>query len=268
MIKNYIKVAMRYLLRNKGYTAINILGLAIGITSCILIMLFVRSEWSYDKFHSKADRIHRVWLQEIYEGQTFTNTITPLPLGHTLQANIPDIEASCRVTNFNTFVQNNGNRFNESINLVDSNFFDVFDFGLEEGDRGNVFPNSNTIVISKELARKYFGKEHAIGKNLELQLGTEKFLFTVSAVAKKVPQESSIHFDMLIPHSNDKYLFSERARTRGWTSVFGETYVLLKHGIHSAALNQNSRALSKKLQVIIIKKGNIICICNRSQIFI
>ena len=81
MISNYFKVALRYLMRNKGYTVINILGLAIGITCCVLIMLFVRSEWSYDRFHSKADRIYRVWLQEIYEGQTFTNTITPFRLG-------------------------------------------------------------------------------------------------------------------------------------------------------------------------------------------
>ena len=148
MIRNYFKVALRYLFRNKEYTAINILGLAIGITACMLIMLFVRSEWSYDKFHTKANRIHRVWLQEIYEGQTFTNTITPLPLGATLRQNMPDIEASCRVTNFNTFVQNNtGNRFNESINLVDSNFFEVFDFGIAEGDRINAFANTNSIIV-------------------------------------------------------------------------------------------------------------------------
>ena len=108
--------------------------------------------------------------------------------------------------------------------MVDSNFFQVFDFGIAEGDRKNAFPNSNSLVISKELAKKYFGKEQAIGKNLELQLGTEKLLFTVSAIAKKVPQESSIQFDMLIPHSNDKYLFSERARIRGWT-----TGVMKKH---------------------------------------
>lgn len=255
MIRNYLKVTMRYLLRNKGYTTINILGLALGITSCMLIMLFVRSEWSYDKMHSRANRIHRVWLQEIYEGQTFTNTITPLPLGHTMKANIPDIEASCRVTNFNTFVQNNGNRFNESINLVDSNFFQVFDFGVVEGDRNNVFPNSNSIVLSKAVAQKYFGKEQAIGKNLELQLGDDKFLFTVTAITKKVPQESSIQFDMLIPHSNEKYLFSERARTRGWTSVFGETYVLLKPGISQSATEAKFPALVKKIAGDNYKEG-------------
>ena len=89
-------------------------------------------------------------------------------------------------------------------------------------------PNSNSIVLSEEMAKKYFGNEKAIGKNLELQLGKEKILFTVSAIAKKAPQESSIQFGMLIPESNDKYLFSERARTSGWTQVFGETYLLVK----------------------------------------
>ena len=80
MIKNYFKVAVRYLLRNKGYTAINILGLAIGIACCLLIMLFVRSEWSYDRFHTKSDRLYRAWLQENYgEGQIL---LTPLPLFH------------------------------------------------------------------------------------------------------------------------------------------------------------------------------------------
>ncbi len=255
MLSNYLKVALRYLMRNRGYTVINIFGLAIGITCCVLIMLFVRSEWSYDRFHSKADRIYRVWLQEIYEGQTFTNTITPLPLAATLKANIPDIEASCRVTGFNTFVQNNGNRFNESINLVDSNFFQVFDFDIAEGDRRNVFPNSNTVVLSKERAQKYFGREKAVGKTLELQLGTEKFLFTVTAVAEKSPQESSIQFDMLIPHSNDKYLFSERARTSGWTSVFGETYVLLKDETGSATAESKFPALIKKIAGENYKEG-------------
>src|SRR5205085_12453541 len=106
MIKNYFKTAIRYLLRNKGYMIINTLGLAIGIACCILISLFVRSEWSYDRFHSKADRLHRVWLQEKYEeGQVFTNTITPIPLGPTMHANIPDIESFCRVNPFNTLVE-------------------------------------------------------------------------------------------------------------------------------------------------------------------
>lgn len=255
MLKNYFKVAMRYLLRNKGYTAINISGLAIGITCCLLIMLFVRSEWSYDKFHSNAGRIHRVWLQEIYEGQTFTNTITPLPLGATMKANMPDVESFCRVTPFNTLVQYGGNKFNEPINFVDSNFFQFFDFKLLEGTRDNAFPNTSSIILSGKTAQKYFGNSPAIGKNIELQIGDEKLLFTVSAVAKDPPQESSIQFTMLIPHANDKYRFSERARTSGWTTVYGETYVLLKTGVSGVATEAKFPALVKKIAGDNYKEG-------------
>ncbi|MFI5128743.1 MAG: ABC transporter permease [Chitinophagales bacterium] len=256
MIKNYFKVAIRYLLRHKGYSGINIIGLAIGIACCILIMLFVRSEWSYDRFHTKADRLYRVWLQENYgEGQVFTNTITPIPLGAALYANIPDVESFCRVNPFNTLVEYNGNRFNESINMVDSNFFQVFDFTLIEGDLHNALPNSSSLVISKELAKKYFGKEEAIGKNLQLQLGKEKVLFTVTAIAASSPPESSIQFDMLIPHSNDKYLYSESARTRGWQQVFGETYVLLKTGISGNATEKKFPALVKQIAGNRFKEG-------------
>ncbi len=255
MLSNYFKVALRYLMRNRGYTVINIFGLAIGITCCVLIMLFVRSEWSYDRFHSKADRIYRVWLQEIYEGQTFTNTVTPIPLGPTLQANITDIESNCRVNLFNTLVQYNGNRFNESVTMVDSNFFQLFDFRLISGTGENAFPNSRSVVISESVAKKYFGKDQAIGKTLELQLGTEKVLFTVSAVAKPAPQESSIRFDILIPHSNDHLLFSEGQRLRAWTQVFEETYVLVKKGVDGTSAEQKFPALVKKIAGDNYKEG-------------
>ena len=96
MLKNYFKVAFRYLAKHKGYTLINVLGLAVGIASCILVMIFVRSEWSFDRFHSKSDRIHRAWLQEFYQGEIFTNVVTPLPLGPVLQDNLAEVETTCR----------------------------------------------------------------------------------------------------------------------------------------------------------------------------
>lgn len=230
MIRNYLLISLRYLLRNKGYTSINLVGLALGISCCILIMLFVRSEFSYDRFHTKADRIYRAWLQENYEGQIFTNTQTPIPLGPSLQANIPEVESFCRVNAFNTLVRHQGNTFNEPVTMVDSAFFSLFDFELIEGNAQTALKGSNSIVISDRTAKKYFGVQPALGNNLELQLGPEKILFTVTAIAKTVKQESSIQFDFLIPHSNDRYLYSEAARTRGWTNVFEETYLLLKPG--------------------------------------
>ncbi len=227
MYKNYFFVAWRNLIKNKSFSFINISGLAIGISVCLLLMLFVRSEFSYDRFHEKADRIYRAWLHEVYEGQTFTNTQTPIPLGPVLKENLPDIESFCRIYNFNSLLEYQGNRFNESVNMVDTSFFSVFDFDLSEGEPAQAFPNSNSIVISEGVEEKYFGSGKGMGKTLELQLGQTKVLFTVTAISRETPVESSIRFDLLIPHSNEHYLFSERARTRAWTNVFEETYVLL-----------------------------------------
>src|SRR5215213_8740161 len=97
MLRNYLKVAFRYLSRHKGYTVLNVSGLAVGIACCILIMLFVKNEWSYDKFHSKSSRLHRAWLKEFYQGEIFKNTVTPIPLGPVLQDNLPEVESTCRV---------------------------------------------------------------------------------------------------------------------------------------------------------------------------
>src|SRR5678809_554843 len=129
MIRNYLKVALRYLLRNKGYTAINILGLAIGISCCVLIMLFVRSEFSYDKFHSKSDRIYRAWVREHNKDMDdIIDIVTPLPLAGALQGSFPDIESTCRVYSFGPLVKIGEQSFSEDIRMVDSSFFRIFDF--------------------------------------------------------------------------------------------------------------------------------------------
>jgi putative ABC transport system permease protein len=247
MIRNQIIAAFRYLSRHKGYTFINIAGLSVGITCCLLIMLFVKSEWSYDRFHSKADRIHRVWLDEIYEGRHFTNTVTPIPLAPALQANLPEVEAVCRVYNFNSLVKNGNNTFNESINMVDSNFFQVFDFKLKAGDMQLALANHQSVVVSENMAKKYFGKDEAIGKTIEMQLGDDKILYTVSAVAAESPKESSIRFDLLIPFSNASLIFSERTRTKAWSQVFLETYALLKSGVDTMQVAAKLPAMIKFL---------------------
>ena len=247
MISHYIKIAFRYLMRHKGHSAINITGLAIGIACCILIMVYVKSEFSYDKFHAKSDRIYRAWLHEKYDGQEFINTVTPIPLGPVLHANIPEIETYCRVYVFNTLVKYQENKFNEPVTMVDSTFFRVFDFQLIEGDRNTVLNNPNSMVVTPELARKYFGSESAIGKNLELELNNEKKVFTIAGIARKAPQESSIRYEILIPHANETFLFSEAARTRGWTSVFEETYLLAKQGKTGAQIEAKVPEVGRKI---------------------
>jgi len=246
MIRNYLKVALRYLLRYKSYTAINILGLAVGVTSCILIMLFVKSEFSYDTFHSKSDRLYRAWQQEKYEGQDFINTATPLPMGAALQATYPEVEGNCRVYAFNPVVKVNANSFSEDVRMVDSTFFQLFDFNLTEGNRNNPFPLSNSAILTQELAKKYFGTQNAMGKNIEMQVGDEKILFTVSGIINKAPEESSIKFKLLIPYSNSKYLFRKGLFT-SWTNVFNETYVLLRKNVSALAMEKKFPGMVKQV---------------------
>ncbi|MEP6712338.1 MAG: ABC transporter permease [Ferruginibacter sp.] len=235
MLKNYLKVAIRYLLRYKSYTAINILGLAVGITCCMLIMLFVKSELSYDKFHSKANRIYRVWQHEKSEGQEFINTVTPLSMAGVMQQNFGEIESSCRVFAFNRLVKVGANSFNEDIRMVDSTFFRQFNFKLLLGDKNNPFPTSNSIIITEETAKKYFANSNAVGKQMEIELGDDKVLFTVSGVAEKNPEESSIRYRLLIPYSNAKYMFGSNA-FRSWFNVQSETYLLLRENVKVAEL--------------------------------
>ena len=237
MLRNYLKVALRYLTKHKGYTVINTLGLAVGIACCILIMLFVKSEWSFDRFHSKSDRIYRAWLEEHYEGQIFKNTVTPVPLVPVLQAGLPEVEASCRVSNGNTAVKFENNTFNDDVALVDSNFFSVFDFELKEGNTINPFSNSSAVLISEKISKKYFGKNSAIGKNLEIELSKGKFLFTVAGVVKEPPLESSIQFEILLPFSNALKVWSERTITQAWSNVAVESYFLLKKGADPEKVN-------------------------------
>jgi len=257
MIRNYLKVAMRYLLRYKTYTAINIFGLAVGITACILIMLFVKSEFTYDKFHSKSDRLYRAWQHEKYEGQDFINTVTPLPMGAALQANYAEVEGSCRVYSFNPVIKVNANSFSEDVRMVDSSFFQLFDFNLVEGNRSNPFPVSNSAILTEELAKKYFGNDNAMGKNIEMQFDNEKILFTVSGIVKKAPEESSIKFKLLIPYSNSKYLFRPGLFT-SWTNVFNETYILLKKNVNAVALEKKFPAMMKQVLGEDYKEGSFL----------
>jgi putative ABC transport system permease protein len=246
MIKNYFKIALRYLLRYKEYTAINILGLAVGITCCILIMLFVRSEFSYDKFHSKAGRIYRAWVKEHYEDQAdIIDIVTPIPLANALQTGFPEIESTCRVFSLNGLVKTSEQSFSENIRMVDSSFFRIFDFALIEGNRENPFPTSNSIILTENTSKKYFGKENAIGKNVEMQLANEKVMFSVSGIAKSAPEESSVKYNALIPFSNAKFLFSPRAM-KAWFNVNPETYVLLQKNVNAGELAKKFPSMVKQ----------------------
>jgi putative ABC transport system permease protein len=245
VFKNYVKVAMRYLLAHKGYSLINIFGLAVGITCCILMMLFVRSEFSYDRFHSKSDRLYRVWQHEKYQGEDFINVVTPLPMAGAIQHSYPEVEATCRVYNFKPAVKIDQTSFTQSVCMVDSTFFKMFDFDLLQADKLNAFPNSNTVIVTNTIAKKYFGESTAFGKKIELQFGDDKVPFIVGGIINNPPESSSIRFEMLIPYSNAKYIFRP-GLFNSWFNVFNETYLLLRKNASAALLEKKFPAMMKQ----------------------
>jgi len=255
MIRNHFKVALRYLARHKGYTFINVLGLGVGVACCILIMQFVKSEWSFDRFHAKSDQIYRAWLEEHYQGEIFRNTQTPVPLGPVLQAGLPEAESVCRFAGLRSPIRYNNNTFNDAVVMVDSNFLQDFNFPLVEGDQQKPFPTSSSILLTEATAKKYFGGANPIGRNLELQLGPDTVLFSVAGILKALPLESSLQFDLLIPFSNAPHVWSENTRTSAWSNVVLQTFVRLKKDASVATVDKKIAAIMNPLVTKNYKPG-------------
>ena len=227
MTKSNIKVALRVFWRERINTSINLFGLALGITCFLLLGSYVNREISFDRFNSKSDRIYRVWLKEIYsEDKIFFNSLTPLVFLPTLKDNFAEFEHVIQVNYDNYLVGEGNDRQEEEVAMISPEFFNVFDFEITAGENDGLLAKPNNLVISESYALKYFGDDNPIGQTLAIQLQEEILEFTVTAVVKDIPKESSIRFDMAISQSNGKLIYSERSFT-AWFNVSQETYVLV-----------------------------------------
>ncbi len=230
MLKNYLKIALRSLWRSKLHSLINIFGLGLGVACCILIVLYVHDEWTFDRFHTKSHRIYRVYAREDWgEKQQFFATLTPLPMGPALKENFPEVEKHVRINPVSSQIKVGEVQFNEQVIIGGQDFFNVFDFKLISGDRHALRSQSN-IVITERIAKKYFGDSNPIDKVMSLQLGERFEDFSVKAVAANVPTNSSIQFDILISDLNLNKVFDERTITSAWFNISPETYVLVQEG--------------------------------------
>jgi len=246
MLKNYLKIAIRSLLRSKTHSIINILGLGIGIACCILIVLFVKDEWTFDTFHSKADNIYRVWAREDYgKDEVFFYTVTPFPMGPTLKDNFAEVEYQVRINNIGPQVKVGDNLFSEQVTIGGNDFFKVFDFDVVNGESETALDGVNNVVITKRTAVKYFGETDPINKVIAIQLGDDFLDFAVKAVVKDIPTNSSIQFDILISDLNYPKLYSERALTSGWFNITPETYVLLRKDVNASQLESKLQPFMK-----------------------
>ncbi|HEY5967203.1 MAG TPA: ABC transporter permease [Chitinophagaceae bacterium] len=198
MIKNYLLLAFKHLKKQKVFSVINILGLTVGITCCLMIFLFIINELSYDNFHKNGKNIYRVLRVGNNNGERREIPYLSPPYGPTLVGDYPDaIQKQVRIMKDNNLISYNNISFNETnIYLTDKNFFNFFDFHLLKGDTATVLKDPNSIVLTQAAAKKYFGIDDPIGKTLEFN---KKQQLKVTGIAADVPINSHLQFDMVIP---------------------------------------------------------------------
>ncbi len=239
MLKNYLKIAVRNLLKYKTYSFINIAGLAIGLACCALIMLYVRDELSYDRFHQNAERVYRVTLNAGLGGRFVKTATTPAPMAATFVQEFPEIANATRFwQNQRVLIGYEDKRFYEEFNWTDSTVFAVLSFPLAQGDPKTALAQPNTIVISEAMAEKYFGDENPMGKALRYDNRVD---YKITGVMKNLPRQSHFRFDFL-----GSMLTQPEAGSTRWVSNSFYTYILLQPGVTPAQLAAKFPAVIKK----------------------
>ena len=226
MLKNYFTVALRNLLRNKIYAFINMAGLSIGLACAMLIILYVKDEVSYDRFHANVNNIYRVVTQGIDKngGKGRKDPNTGFLQGPRFAQNIPEIKYFVRVASGNENIKTGTEVKDQDILRVDSTFFDVFSFPLVSGNRHTCLKDASSVVLSEDAAKKQFGTTDVIGKIVMLKDDSDFVPHKVTAVAKKCPQNSSIKFEMLLPIRESK---EDASNNENWFNFFLNTFVVL-----------------------------------------
>ena len=223
MLKNYLLIAFRNIIKNIGFSSINILGLSIGITATLLILLWVQDELSFDRFHENAENLYQVEEDQYYSGEVYHVTVTPYPSGPVWKEEIPEIKDACRYQWPSGMLFRYGEKafYEGGCVAVDQSFFSMFSFPLIKGDKQTVLTEPFSTVLTDETAKKYFGNEDPIGKIL---LVNNKYEFTVSGVVEKPPKNSTLSFDILVPFD---YLKEVGEFNDGWGNNSIRTYVQL-----------------------------------------
>jgi len=250
MFGNYLKIGLRNLRRHKGYSFLNIAGLAFGMACCILILLWVRDETGFDRFHANADDIYRV-LQEVkFSDHETTWAINQGPLGPGLEADFPEIVRSVRFKGRRFQVRQGGVWLPEVFYLADPSVFEVFTFPLVAGDPATALSDPHSIVLSEKSAAKYFPDGAATGQTLRVD---DKYDFRVAGVMKNVPRNSHLRFDFLVPFEFGRELGLSVDR---WDNSTFTTYVQLRKGTPaSAAIKKIAGYLADKPT---IEKGTLL----------
>jgi putative ABC transport system permease protein len=232
MFQNYFRTALRNISRNKLFATLNVLGLAFGMGSALLIFLWVKDECSVDRFHANISRLYRVMENQRYtDGKIFTFAATPGPMAPFIKEKFPEIELASRFTwNVDNLFQHEDKSFYEDGRYADPDFLKMFSFRLKYGDSNQALADKYNIVISRAMALRYFGTEQALGKTLVMNTDQN---FMVSGVLEEIPANSSLKFEYILPF---QYFWDNN---RSWLDQWGNnnirTYLLLARGTDPAA---------------------------------
>jgi len=246
MLINYLKSALRNMLRSKIVSIINIAGLSIGLAVCMMIVLFIRDEISFDRFHTKKEQIFRVTARMTSDKETRLVGITNQIAGPSFAEDIPEIQTYVRMQSNPFIVRHDNEVNNEEATFVDNNFFSVFTFPLTSGDPEKVLSDLHSIVLSEKTALKYFGSTDVIGKTLELQINNVFEPFVVTGVAKNPPQNSTIQFSILLPFKYNLKLYTDNT----WVGFYMATFVVLNP-------NSDFKTVEPKLDKVFLSKAAI-----------
>ena len=243
MLKNYLKIAFRNILRNKVFSAINIVGLSVGIAVTIIILLFLHNELTFDSFNKNKDTIYRVIVTWERRGESIANSSQPLPLGPALVSEFPEIKSAVRFFSGEAVISHGVNKFAEPVTFTDSTIFSMFTFPLLEGNQTTALTQPNSVVLTESTARKIFGDENPISKLLKINLGGKTRDYEVTGVAKDFPDNSSIEFSVLMPITDRPGYEKEMT---DWTSFSGSTFILLSKSSRIIDVERNIKPFIEK----------------------
>ncbi|MBX3252809.1 MAG: ABC transporter permease [Chitinophagaceae bacterium] len=236
MFRNYFKTAFRNLQRNKIYSFINVMGLSLGLACSMLIILYVKDEVSFDRFHKNGDHIYRVVSKIEKNGEVRKSSHTGFLQGPRFTANVPGIESFVRIQSGRQDIKKGTDIQSSDLLFVDSSFFPVFSFPLLHGDPVTCLKDPRSIVLSEDEAIKQFGTTDAVGKIVMLKADSAFSPHSVSAVAKRVPQNSSIQFNILLPFRESE---KDALNNDNWYNFFLNTFVVVNSNSNLATIEAN-----------------------------
>lgn len=228
MVKNNIKIASRSLRKHKFYTGINLTGISLGIACFILTFLYVDEEMSFDKFHSKIDQIHKVWVHEMDEGDEYFEGVVPFAMAGPLKADYPQIESVIQIWDgLATYTSEDQLTISTGMTVVGEEFLETFDFKLLAGNRETALSKRENIVLTEEEAIRRFGTMDVLGQTVDYSVRSKSIPFIVTGIIENPPKNSSINYHSLISEANNDRAIHER-NLNNWFVYSTEIYVLLK----------------------------------------